>query len=130
MRAVLELITKDRDGEGDHNRALINGVVQSYGNNSKKKKKKIQNNIKLYLFFYNKVKLGIINKSKPLAIYEQDFETPFLAHTRQYYARESTAFIALNGVSATMKKIEIRLEEEQIRAKSFLDSSSYEKVIY
>lgn len=104
MRAVLDLITKDRDGEGDHNRALISGIVQSY------------------------VKLGIINKSKPLVIYELDFETPFLAHTRQYYARESTAFIALNGVSATMKKIEIRLEEEQIRAKSFLDSSSYDKL--
>lgn len=38
-------------------------------------------------------------------IYKEDFETPFLAHTREYYARESTVFIASNGVAAYMKKV-------------------------
>jgi NAD dependent epimerase/dehydratase family enzyme len=72
--------------------------------------------------------LGSINKTKPLDIYKEDFETPFLANTRDYYARESSLFISANGVSAYMKKAEERLEEEHNRAKKFLDSSTHEKV--
>lgn len=49
--------------------------------------------------------LGSINKSKPLEIYKEDFESHFLASTREYYGRESTNFIAQNGVSAYMKKV-------------------------
>lgn len=75
------------------------------------------------------VKLGSINKNKPLELYKEDFEGPFLKNTHEYYARESSAFIAQNGVAAYMKKAEARLEEEHTRAKKILDSSSYEKVL-
>lgn len=51
------------------------------------------------------VKLGIVNKNKPLEIYKEDFEAPFLAATREYYARESASFIAANGVASYMKKV-------------------------
>ena len=54
------------------------------------------------------MKLGIVNKNKPLEIYKEDFEAPFLAATRDYYARESSAFIAANGVAAYMKKVRAR----------------------
>jgi len=74
------------------------------------------------------VTLGSINKNKPLEIYKEDFETPFLANTKEYYSRESTEFIAENGVSAYMKKAETRIEEEQARGKKTMDSSSYEKL--
>ncbi len=78
--------------------------------------------------FYDAVKLGIINKNKPLEIYKDDFEAPFLEDTRDYYARESGAFIGTNGVSSYMKKAKERLEEEAARAKKYLDSSSFDKV--
>jgi cullin 1 len=74
------------------------------------------------------VKLGSINKNKPLEIYKEDFEMPFLSNTREYYARESSSFIAANGVSSYMKKAEQRLDEESIRAKKFLDPSSHDKL--
>lgn len=103
MKAVQELITRDRDGE-QINQGIVTGIVQSY------------------------VKLGSINKNKPLEIYKEDFETPFLSNTREYYSRESTAFIASCGVSAYLKKAETRIEEETQRAKKFLDPSSYDKL--
>lgn len=74
------------------------------------------------------VKLGIVNKNKPLEIYKEDFEAPFLAATREYYARESASFIAANGVASYMKKAEARIEEEAVRGKRYLDSSSYDKL--
>lgn len=74
------------------------------------------------------MKLGIVNKNKPLEIYKEDFEAPFLVATRDYYARESAAFIAANGVAAYMKKAETRIEEEAVRAKRYLDSSSHDKI--
>jgi hypothetical protein len=74
------------------------------------------------------VKLGSINKNKPLEIYKDFFEGPFLEDTRDYYARESGAFISTNGVSSYMKKAKERLEEEAGRGKKYLDSSSFEKV--
>jgi len=74
------------------------------------------------------VKLGSINKNKPLEVYKDFFEGPFLEHTRDYYARESGVFISINGVSSYMRKAKGRLEEEAARAKKYLDPSSFEKV--
>lgn len=103
VRCVLELITQDRDGN-QVNTTLMAGVINSY------------------------VKLGSINKNKPLDIYKEDFETPFLKDTTDYYARESSSFISMNGVSAYMKKAETRIEEEFNRGKKILDASSHEKL--
>ena len=57
------------------------------------------------------MKLGIVNKNKPLEIYKEDFEGPFLAATRDYYARESSSFIAANGVASYMKKVGLRKKD-------------------
>ncbi|ELR25392.1 cullin 1, putative [Acanthamoeba castellanii str. Neff] len=103
VRSLLELITKERDGELINER-VVAGVIQSF------------------------VKLGSINKNKPLEIYKDFFEGPFLEDTRDYYARESGAFISTNGVSSYMKKAKERLEEEAGRGKKYLDSSSFEKL--
>jgi len=103
LRSLLELLTKERDGELI-NSTVVAGVIQSF------------------------VKLGSINKNKPLEIYKDDFEAAFLESTREYYARESGAYIASNGVSSYMKKAKERLEEEANRAKKYLDSSSYDKL--
>jgi hypothetical protein len=103
LRSLLELITKERDGELI-NSTVVAGVIQSF------------------------VKLGSINKNKPLEIYKDDFESPFLESTKEYYARESAAYIASNGVSSYMKKAKERLEEEANRAKKYLDPSSFDKL--
>lgn len=51
------------------------------------------------------VKLGNINKTKQLELYKEEFEAAYLTNTRDYYARESAAYIAANGVSAYMTKV-------------------------
>lgn len=102
-KRILELIRKERDGE-QINQKQITDVIQSF------------------------IKLGTIKPSKPLEIYREGFEIPYINETREYYARESTLFIAQNGVSAYMKKAETRISEEELRAKQYLDTSSLEKV--
>lgn len=98
IRAVLELITRDRDGD-QVSHTEISGVIQSYGNSI------LLLLVVLFSYFIFTVKLGTVNKNKPLEIYKEDFETPFLNSTREYYARESSVYIAANGVSAYMKKV-------------------------
>lgn len=51
------------------------------------------------------VKLGSINRNKPLDPYKEEFEGPYLVNTRSYYARESVNYIAANGISSYMKKV-------------------------
>jgi len=103
LRSVLAFIEQDRNGE-QVNHAVISGIISSY------------------------VKLGSINKKQPFEIYREHFESHFLSTTRNYYAMESSAFIATNGISSFMKKAEERLEEEKLRTKRFLDNSSFDKV--
>jgi cullin 1 len=103
MRAVEDLITRDRDGEQIVT-SQVSGLVQCL------------------------IKLGNINKTKQLELYKEEFEAAYLENTRDYYARESAAYIAANGVSAYMIKAEQRLDEEKTRAQKFLDPSSFDKV--
>jgi hypothetical protein len=70
----------------------------------------------------------VINKNKPLDIYREDFENAFLSDTREYYARESTNYIANNGVAAYLKRAERRIEEEHLRGKKLLDTTSWDKL--
>lgn len=59
-----------------------------------------------------------------------DFEEPYLAALKDYYQRESTNFIAQNGVSLYMRKAEKRIEEEDFRARKYLHEESIEKVFF
>jgi len=102
-KKILELVKKERDGELI-DQTQVTGVIQSY------------------------VKLGIIKTNKPLDIYKEDLECHFLKDTQEYYARESTSFISLNGVSLYMTKAEVRIQEEERRGKRYLDNSSFEKL--
>jgi cullin 1 len=72
--------------------------------------------------------IGAINKSKPLELYREQFEAPYLAELREYYRAESLAFIDANGMSEYMKKAETRIAEEEARAKKFLEKSSFDVV--
>jgi len=74
------------------------------------------------------VELGRFHDSKPLELYVTFFEEPYLKALFEYYARESTAFIASNGVVPYLGKALNRLEEEEMRAKQYLIRSSHDRV--
>eukprot|EP01117_Protostelium_nocturnum_P003593 TRINITY_DN1480_c0_g1_i1.p1 TRINITY_DN1480_c0_g1~~TRINITY_DN1480_c0_g1_i1.p1 ORF type:complete len:629 (+),score=88.00 TRINITY_DN1480_c0_g1_i1:331-2217(+) len=99
IRAILEVVKRDRDGE-KVNQSEIYGIMTSY------------------------VKIGSTSKTKPLAVYKEEFETPFFKDTKEYYSMESSIFLAHSSVSEYMIKVEERLEEEKKRSKVFLNSSS------
>jgi len=105
--ALLALIEKERNGE-QIDTTLVQGVINGY------------------------VMLGL-NKEKPrentLEVYKQDFEDQFLAATEVYYTAESTQFISTNSVSDYMKKVVIRLDEEQKRVTDYLHPSTQQDLI-
>ncbi|KAJ3153178.1 Cullin-2 [Geranomyces variabilis] len=67
--------------------------------------------------------------SKPLQLYIEIFERPYLEETRQYYAAESSALITQNDVSSYMVKIDQRLSQEVVRNTRMCDSTSLDKVV-
>lgn len=104
LSVLLNCIKADRDGE-QVNQTLVSGVIQSY------------------------VALGAVTPSKQLELYTNEFETHFLQATKDFYARESSSYIATHGISAFMLKAEIRLEEESVRGKKFVNLSTVPKLI-
>ena len=72
--------------------------------------------------------MGNINKNRNLDIYKEDFEIPYKNQIIEYYSSESSNYISMNGVSAYLKKVEERIEEEEIRNKKLLDPSSFDPI--
>lgn len=104
--AILKLVEKERLGE-TINTNLISGVLSCY------------------------VELGLAEvtiSQKPvssgLSIYKCSFEEKFIDATRDFYARESVAFLSNNSMVDYMKKTEHRLIEEQKRIGSYLHKST------
>eukprot|EP01104_Vermistella_antarctica_P018565 TRINITY_DN6925_c0_g1_i1.p1 TRINITY_DN6925_c0_g1~~TRINITY_DN6925_c0_g1_i1.p1 ORF type:complete len:734 (-),score=196.01 TRINITY_DN6925_c0_g1_i1:99-2300(-) len=58
------------------------------------------------------------------AIYEEDFEKPFLDSSAEFYRGEAQRFIGENSCSEYLKKVEARLREEAERVLYYLDSST------
>lgn len=63
-----------------------------------------------------------------LTVYENSFQTAFLAATETYYSQESSQFLAENTVSEYLKKAEARLKEEEDRVEMYLHSSTRKAV--
>eukprot|EP00698_Gefionella_okellyi_P009448 TRINITY_DN23_c0_g1_i1.p1 TRINITY_DN23_c0_g1~~TRINITY_DN23_c0_g1_i1.p1 ORF type:complete len:736 (+),score=197.62 TRINITY_DN23_c0_g1_i1:50-2257(+) len=98
LDGLLDQITRERKGEKvDH--ALLREVINSY------------------------VKLGT-NKNNPLEVYKADFERAFIAKTKEFYAAESSEYLASNGCALYMTKVDNRIAEENARVKSYLDGST------
>mmetsp|Transcript_36846 Transcript_36846/g.90172 ORF Transcript_36846/g.90172 Transcript_36846/m.90172 type:complete len:775 (-) Transcript_36846:79-2403(-) len=100
--SMLNMIEKDRNGERvDY--GVIADTTQCY------------------------VRLGL-NRENPkentLDVYKDHFEQDFLKATDVYYTVESTAFINENGVSAYMKRVEQRIDEEVHRCRTYLHRST------
>lgn len=69
--------------------------------------------------------LGIQNR----AVYQEDFERPFLAQSSEFYNVESQMLLAENSASIYIKKAESRINEEAERAKNYLDVSTESRII-
>eukprot|EP01122_Echinamoeba_exundans_P003081 TRINITY_DN1322_c0_g1_i3.p1 TRINITY_DN1322_c0_g1~~TRINITY_DN1322_c0_g1_i3.p1 ORF type:complete len:767 (-),score=234.76 TRINITY_DN1322_c0_g1_i3:63-2363(-) len=70
------------------------------------------------------VDLGISSR----AVYEEDFEKPFLETSASFYRVESLQFIAENSCSDYMRKVEIRLKEEVERVQHYMDPATEPKI--
>lgn len=110
-KAILRLIEKERLG-ATINTHLISGVLSCY------------------------VELGLEEDESShryagpgLSIYKNEFEEKFIAETRDFYARESSAFLSNNSVVDYMRKTEHRLIEEQKRVRSYLNKSTEIRLI-
>ncbi|KAF7283447.1 cullin 3 [Rhynchophorus ferrugineus] len=63
------------------------------------------------------------------AVYEEDFERPFLQQSAEFYKVESQKFLAENSASVYIKKVEARINEESDRAKHYLDESTECRIV-
>ncbi|CAB4428705.1 unnamed protein product [Rhizophagus irregularis] len=100
MRQIFELIRRDRDGE-DKVPDIVSDAIMSL------------------------VELT----EHPLSLYIEEFEKPYLVHTRRYYERESATVIANASISEYMKKASQRLDEEVTRNSKYCHKSSHDTVI-
>ncbi|KAJ5077541.1 cullin-3a-related [Anaeramoeba ignava] len=100
VRMLLGLIHMERNGEVIDG-ALMKSLIQMYVDVSLKEKE----------------------------TYKQEFEERFLLATSHFYKSESNLFITNNSCGAYLKKVEIRLIEEEARIKQYLDESTGPKLI-
>jgi len=63
------------------------------------------------------------------AVYEEDFERPFLLQSAEFYRMESQKFLGENSASVYIKKVEARINEEAERAKHYLDESTEARIV-
>ncbi|KXJ15047.1 cullin-3 [Exaiptasia diaphana] len=62
-------------------------------------------------------------------VYEEDFESPFLEESAEFYKLEGQKFLAENSASIYIQKVEQRINEESERAKHYLDPSTEESIV-
>ncbi|CAF1635370.1 unnamed protein product, partial [Adineta ricciae] len=69
--------------------------------------------------------LGIDSRS----VYADDFETPFLLQSAEFYRLESQKLLEENSASVYIHKVAARISEEAERAVHYLDKSTEERII-
>ena len=74
------------------------------------------------------MEIGIEKKDK-MEIYKKYIEDPYLVETERFYKKESGEFISTNGILNYLTKAITRVEEEEIRAKKYLEKISEKKAI-
>uniref|UniRef100_A0A8C6TZS2 Cullin 3 n=1 Tax=Neogobius melanostomus TaxID=47308 RepID=A0A8C6TZS2_9GOBI len=62
-------------------------------------------------------------------VYEEDFESPFLDMSAEFFQMESQKFLAENSASVYIKKVEARINEEIERVMHCLDKSTEEPIV-
>ncbi|CAH1788629.1 unnamed protein product [Owenia fusiformis] len=103
LHLVLAEIKHDRTGQSV-NQSVLHGVINSF------------------------VEVEQYKKKCPLQLYEDMFETAFLAETGDYYKQEASKLLNLHNCCEYMEKVIHRLDDENLRSRKFLHASSYRKV--
>ncbi|KHJ43802.1 cullin family protein [Trichuris suis] len=111
-RAVLKLISSDRKGEAVNTR-LISDVVSCY--------------IELSGISAGP-KLCFDAQDEGMRLYIENFENAFLAETEAFYSYEAEEVLRNNPVTEYLKRVEMRLNEEQRRCSMYLCSSTLVKL--
>jgi len=102
IKLVLDGIDRDRKGESV-NQSVLHGVINSLVEVADK-------------------------RQKTLFLYESMFEKTFIEQTSEYYKKEASKLMQDNNCSSYMEKALVRLNDENLRSRRFLNPSSYNKV--
>uniref|UniRef100_A0A5S6QL19 Cullin family profile domain-containing protein n=1 Tax=Trichuris muris TaxID=70415 RepID=A0A5S6QL19_TRIMR len=111
-RAVLKLIASDRKGEAVNTR-LISDVVSCYIELSG---------------ISSRQRLSFDSRDESMRLYIDNFENAFIAETEAFYSYEAEEVLRNNPVTEYMKRVELRLNEEQRRCSMYLCSSTLVKL--
>ncbi|KAI9280473.1 Cullin [Sporodiniella umbellata] len=66
---------------------------------------------------------------QPLQLYIEEFERPYLVHTKRYYAAEAAREIASGSVSHFMERAYDRLQQEITRNNQYCHSTSHGRIV-
>ncbi|XP_077513603.1 cullin 2 isoform X3 [Amblyomma americanum] len=100
---LLQALAQDREGHCPQQR-VVQGVILSF------------------------VQVEEYKRKQPLLLYQELFETPFLAETGKHLQREAHRLLEGCNCSAYMERVLQCLAQENLRARRFLHPSSYPKV--
>ncbi|KAI7879830.1 Cullin [Mucor mucedo] len=100
---VFELIRQDRDGD-DAPHSTIKSVVTSL------------------------VQVNSFTE-QPLQLYIEEFERPYLVHTKRYYEAEAAREIAAGSISGFMQRASDRLQQEIMRNNQYCHSTSHGRIV-
>lgn len=102
--SAMKIVHAERNGDA-YDAQLVVGVRESYVNLSS-------------------------NSEDKLEIYRENFEMAYLKATAEFYRLKSTEQQQENGVLAYMKYADSKLREEEVRAKRYLEPSSFSILTY
>jgi hypothetical protein len=100
---VFEMIRQDRDGD-DAPHSTIKSVVTSL------------------------VQVNAFTE-QPLQLYIEEFERPYLVHTKRYYEAEAAREIASGSISSFMQRANERLQQEIMRNNQYCHSTSHGRIV-
>lgn len=66
---------------------------------------------------------------QPLQLYIEEFERPYLVHTKRYFEAEAAREMASGNVSSFMKKATERLRQEIMRNNRYCHSTSHRRIV-
>lgn len=66
---------------------------------------------------------------QPLQLYIEEFERPYLVHTKRYYEAEAAREIASGSISSFMQKANARLQQEIMRNNQYCHSTSHGRIV-
>lgn len=66
---------------------------------------------------------------QPLQIYIEEFERPYLVHTKRYYEAEAARIVASGTISKFMKRAYQRLHQEIMRNNNYCHSTSHVRIV-